>query len=70
MRGIMNFMRSHNGFDMLPKLLEDTLLLVFDIDHDMQLIKDVFDFSEKLALGIDVEERFRLVFGKVRDRIL
>jgi hypothetical protein len=55
--------------DMFPELLEDTLLLVFDVEHDMELVKDVFNFSQKFSFWVDIKQSFCLVFAII-DAIL
>src|ERR1700691_2395327 len=54
---------------MFPELFENTLLLVFDVEHDMELIKDVFNFSQKFSFWVDIKQSFCLVFGII-DAIL
>ena len=42
--------------DVLDEALHDGLLLLLDAHHDVQLVDDVLDLLEQLALGVDVQQ--------------
>jgi hypothetical protein len=41
--------------DMFHEFREDPFLMLLDLNHDIQLIKDILDLPNELAFGIDVQ---------------